>query len=565
MAAAAWQRHDKLRTLVHSMLNFEPCQVSLAVTGLGRLLNDSDIWTGLDELSLSVLGAVKTKWRDSVQVEKCHLQGRKKIKCVLADMKLQPFLVTVEALQRWLLSIDAVPVDGHIARRVAIWLVNAGFKHWSHLVGLDIDDLHPGQEFVHISDLALLRRAIEKACSLNASSNSGSGLLPVPTSSTRPSVVNADAEASKLQPAMLLAAEADWEAEVQRVGVPGLSTTLRPAQAIAALASARTAGLDVHTCLSQRVAFLKTETQRRSLPSVVCGLKSWHVFATSVCGYHESCTLPPVRALDVMKYLSIFRNSGTGCNYISYIKWMCLQLGLSTDWHSDELKLTMKGAKKLAVRTGSTSLVDRKLLDDDLLGKLVALADLKGLSDWSCQAIMCWEFLLRVQSEAIELELGNAGDATALDPDRHSGVWFDAATGIVLRLQRRKHRPKGSLLRRTCTCRVLGSTRCVVHRLMGHCAHLKTSQRLFSHTAPTFLKTLRRLLGLLGVPAADEFTLKTFRSGKATALARAGAPLGQILAAGEWRSKAFLNYVDEDAFDASQVLACEFENSDDES
>ena len=100
--------------------------------------------------------------------------------------------------------------------------------------------------------------------------------------------------------------------------------------------------------------------------------------------------------------------------------------------------------------------------------------------------------------------------------------------------------------------------------MFAHCAHLKPGLRLFSHSAGSFLKTLRRLLGLLGVATADEFTLKTFRSGKATSLAKAGAPLGQIMSAGEWRSKAFLNYVDEDAFDTSQLLACELDISEDE-
>ena len=58
------------------------------------------------------------------------------------------------------------------------------------------------------------------------------------------------------------------------------------------------------------------------------------------------------------------------------------------------------------------------------------------------------------------------------------------------------------------------------------------------------------------------FTLKAFRAGKATALANSGAPLGQILAAGEWKSRAVLNYVDEDVFDGAQLVARELELSD---
>ena len=73
---------------------------------------------------------------------------------------------------------------------------------------------------------------------------------------------------------------------------------------------------------------------------------------------------------------------------------------------------------------------------------------------------------------------------------------------------------------------------------------------------------MRRFLAQLGVEHFEAFTLKAFRAGKATALANSGAPLGQILLAGEWKSKAVLNYVDEDVFDAAQLLRREFDQSD---
>ena len=233
---------------------------------------------------------------------------------------MQPYLVVVEELQAWLLSIDCVPVDAFVAKRVAIWLVNAGFKNWAHLVGLEADDLQSSCASEHASDRALLRRAILQAESLSVAATQTASTSSSGSASSRPVVVNAAAAAANLQPEMLHAAEAAWVSEVEKLGVTGLATELRPAQAIEALAAARRLGQDIHPCLNQRVAFLKYETQRRSLPSVVCGLKSWHLFATLVCGYHESCTLPPRNDSDVMKYLSIFRNAGTGSNYISYVR-----------------------------------------------------------------------------------------------------------------------------------------------------------------------------------------------------------------------------------------------------
>ena len=40
--------------------------------------------------------------------------------------------------------------------------------------------------------------------------------------------------------------------------------------------------------------------------------------------------------------------------------------------------------------------------------------------------------------------------------------------------------------------------------------------------------------------------------------------LGAVLAAGEWRSKAILNYVDEDVFDSGQFVLQDIDNSDNE-
>ena len=91
-----------------------------------------------------------------------------------------------------------------------------------------------------------------------------------------------------------------------------------------------------------------------------------------------------------------------------------------------------------------------------------------------------------------------------------------------------------------------------------------TGEPLFDYTAHSFLLCLRNLLAQLCVPHASLFALKAFRAGKATAMVAAGAPLGAVLAAGEWKSKAILNYVNEDVFDASQFVLQDIDNSDNE-
>ena len=78
--------------------------------------------------------------------------------------------------------------------------------------------------------------------------------------------------------------------------------------------------------------------------------------------------------------------------------------------------------------------------------------------------------------------------------------------------------------------------------------------RLWPASSHFLLAALRRILGAVKVDRPDEFTFKAFRAGHATALAQEGRSIGDILNAGEWRSAAFLAYVDEDIVDASQIL-----------
>ena len=111
-------------------------------------------------------------------------------------------------------------------------------------------------------------------------------------------------------------------------------------------------------------------------------------------------------------------------------------------------------------------------------------------------------------------------------------------------------------------CSTVGSGLCVVHRLQPVLEKLCPGALVFGFSAYEFHSILKKFLAMLAVDGAESFTLKAFRAGKATALAEAGAPLGQLLAAGEWRSKAILNYVDEDVFDGAQLIAAEMENSD---
>ena len=123
-----------------------------------------------------------------------------------------------------------------------------------------------------------------------------------------------------------------------------------------------------------------------------------------------------------------------------------------------------------------------------------------------------------------------------------------------MRLRMRKNRPQGSFLKRPCTCHATSRQFCVAHRLQDFLQGRPQGARLWTSSSHLLLTTLRRVLGAVKVDRPDEFTFKAFRAGHATALAEEGKSIGDILNAGEWRSAAFLSYIDEDIVDAGQVL-----------
>ena len=59
-------------------------------------------------------------------------------------------------------------------------------------------------------------------------------------------------------------------------------------------------------------------------------------------------------------------------------------------------------------------------------------------------------------------------------------------------------------------------------------------------------------------------TLKQFRAGHATHLAARGSHLSETMQAGEWKSKAFLDYCDPDTIDAVVFLNATLDASDNE-
>ena len=158
--------------------------------------------------------------------------------------------------------------------------------------------------------------------------------------------------------------------------------------------------------------------------------------------------------------------------------------------------------------------------------------------------LTAYTWLLRLPSEALPLCVGSPDMQDA--GRKQTLIWRDGDV-VSLRLLRRKNRPQGSgTMQRMCTC--VGNTHtCVVHTLWDKFLGRMPvgSQPWQGISASEALLRLRRVLGYLQVPDAESYRTQDLRRGHAEDMRQSGAPLAEILKAGQWKSAAFLNYLDE--------------------
>ena len=235
------------------------------------------------------------------------------------------------------------------------------------------------------------------------------------------------------------------------------------------------------------------------------------------------------------------------------------------DWAELSLvKMVMDGHKQLALKFPAM----KPRIRINPLPKLVALAEMEKEAEAADLYVSAYRFLFRVGNEAIPLQKGDAMELTALPPGRHSAVFIDRHHNLVVKLKSRKNRPQGSILHRKCTCMDEAGPRCCApcrfSRRLNPASMQGRGDRLFSIRPQQLLLKLRRHLTLLGVPDANSYGLHAFRRGCAMDMAAAGAPLWQILAAGEWKSAAFRKYLDEHEIESMAFAAFAADFSDDE-
>ena len=177
--------------------------------------------------------------------------------------------------------------------------------------------------------------------------------------------------------------------------------------------------------------------------------------------------------------------------------------------------------------------------------------------------LLSYVFLLRVPSEALPVQVGSNGLLDGkLAPDKHSRLWCEDSK-LTLHLARRKNKPHGSTLIRYCWCATeTGEVLCPVC-VFGKWieAMPEGSQPFQMLSARSAREGLKRRLVLLEVPKARSFWLHDFKRGHAQDLVERGATLAEILHSGEWKTPAFLAYLDMHKLECGAVVEAHADES----
>lgn len=230
------------------------------------------------------------------------------------------------------------------------------------------------------------------------------------------------------------------------------------------------------------------------------------------------------------------RCAGTFSNYLGHVRKATEICKYSTTvFDSPELKRA-----KIAIMKKRHFVPREKLfLKQKDVVQLVAFGEVDNTYLNPAMMFLCtYVFLLRLPSECLPIQID-----VGL---KNREAWGIHATEncISLWLPYRKNRQlQGSLLQRQCWCRTC-PTSCPVHTLGKYLQSFENNAKPFgTYTGETARRTLRHMLEVLGRPDHWKYGTHCLRRGHACDLQENGGTLRQILEAGDWRSPAYLQYL----------------------
>ena len=252
----------------------------------------------------------------------------------------------------------------------------------------------------------------------------------------------------------------------------------------------------------------------------------------------------------------VVRSGGTVSNYFGYVKTGCAIVGAPVTVFDDpaisRAKMAIDKARRFTPR--KELWVQRPLLE-----RMVAWSERRPqeMRLYIKLFVLAYAFLLRLPSEALPAVVGFDGFACSAN-----AVLYLDGDCLVLQLRRRKNRNGGSKLTRKCWCSASMST-CPVCTFRPLVVGRAPGTPLFPDFTPSSaLQVLRVVLGGLGVPDPELYRTHDLRRGHAQDLVASGAPLHEILRAGEWSSPAFLSYLNLHKLETDMVVQAHLDESD---
>ena len=294
----------------------------------------------------------------------------------------------------------------------------------------------------------------------------------------------------------------------------------------------------------------------KSHSSFLSGLRCYVGFAIKF-DCMKGRELPPTVEI-LLAWSESFRCKATFSNYCGHVRLACDLLGASTEALD---KVVLRRAKASIQKR--CAFVPRKKMFVRL--KVVKLMLDLGRANSSLYLsamlfLTAYVFLLRVPSEALPIVRRSIG----VDNGEQSVISLEGDS-VQLKLACRKTKPCGSTLLRQCWCDQDTAT-CPLHILWPFFAAQPEGTKVFAEISDGNARTnLKYMLEVLRVPEAQLYRTHDLRRGHADDMRVNGASLCEILRAGEWRSPAFLEYLDINQLERDAVLEAHMDESDGDS
>jgi len=287
-----------------------------------------------------------------------------------------------------------------------------------------------------------------------------------------------------------------------------------------------------------------------SVKKYIAALNCWEQFATTLGGHPPGKELPPtVDGLAAWSRMFSIRRTFTG--YMVNLRSACMLAGVKIDAFSDPI---IRKAE-WTVKQMQAPKKEKLFITMTVLEKLITTV--RRETDWASEFayILSYAFMLRVQNECLPVRIGDPVEwDTGLQEGAHSCLFIKDNKAFLM-LKKRKNMKDGARIVRECWCQQSTKT-CPVHGLgrfikkmdVGHTPLQGLNLRRFNEELRTRLVHNKIAKGRL-------FSSHDFRRGHSKDLTDKGSNIGQILAAGQWSSTAFMAYQNKQEIETKAVKA----------